>query len=88
MCALLGVTPAGFYASQARQTCLRSLEDERLIAQISAIYHESHQLYGSPRVTRQLLSEGVTAGRRKVARLMRRSAFTAEAPEPIAVPGS
>ena len=71
MCALLGVTPAGFYASQARQTCLRSLEDDLLKAQIVAIYHESHQLYGSPRVTCQLLSEGVAAGRRRVARLMR-----------------
>ena len=71
MCALLGVTPAGFYASRTRQTSRRSLEDAHLKAQISVIYHNSKQLYGSPRVTRQLLIEGVAAGRRRVARLMR-----------------
>jgi putative transposase len=71
MCALLGVTPGGFYASRARQASLRSIEDARLQAQIDAVYRRSHQLYGSPRVTCQLRTEGVAAGRRRVARLMR-----------------
>lgn len=71
MCALLGVTPGGFYASRARRASRRSLENARLWAQIDAVYQKSHELYGSPRVTRQLRSEGVAAGRRRVARLMR-----------------
>jgi putative transposase len=71
MCALLGVTPGGFYASRARQASLRSVEDARLQAQIDVVYRTSHQLYGSPRVTYQLRTEGVAAGRRRIARLMR-----------------
>jgi transposase InsO family protein len=71
MCAVLGVTPAGFYASRARSASRRSLQDERLGEQIDIVYQKSHRLYGSPRVTSQLRAEGVTAGRRRVARLMR-----------------
>lgn len=71
MCALLGVTAAGFYASRARATSRRSVEDARLRAQIESVYEKSRRLYGSPRVTRQLRIEGVVSGRRRVARLMR-----------------
>ncbi len=71
MCALVGVTPAGFYASRARQSSRRSIEDARLKEQIDVIYQKSQRLYGSPRVTCQLRIEGVAAGRRRVARLMR-----------------
>ena len=71
MCAVLGVTPAGFYASRSRPASVRSLQDERLREQIDIVYQKSHRLYGSPRVTCQLRCEGVAAGRRRVARLMR-----------------
>jgi len=39
--------------------------------QVATVYQKSYQLYGSPRVTRQLRAEGVTAGRRRIARMMR-----------------
>jgi transposase InsO family protein len=71
MCALLGITASGFYASRVRQASRRSLEDAHLTAQIEAVHRKSHQLYGSPRVTFQLRTQGVAAGRRRVARLMR-----------------
>lgn len=71
MCAVLGVTPAGFYASRARPVSRRWREDERLREQIDIVHQKSGRLYGSPRVTRQLRNNGVTASRRRVARLMR-----------------
>ena len=71
MCALLGVTTGGFYASRVRGASRRSVEDARLRAQIDSVYQKSRRLYGSPRVTHQLRMEGVVAGRRRVARLMR-----------------
>lgn len=71
MCTLFGVTRGGFYASQSRGASERSRRDDRLRAQIATVFRKSHQLYGSPRVTRQLHTEGVPVGRRRVARLMR-----------------
>jgi transposase InsO family protein len=38
---------------------------------VSAVFHGARGLYGSPRVTRELAHQGVSVGRRRVARLMR-----------------
>jgi putative transposase len=71
MCALLGVTRGGFYAWQRRQASERARQDEQLIEQVRQVHQRSRGYYGSPRVTGQLRREGVTVGRRRVARLMR-----------------
>jgi len=73
MCALLGVTRGGFYAWARRQPSERQLQDAELIEQVREVHERSRGYYGSPRVTGQLRRQGVTVGRRRVARLMRRA---------------
>ena len=71
MCDLYGVTRAGFYAWRKRQPSSRSQEDARLLEHVRAAHARSRGFYGSPRVRGQLHLEGVSVGRRRVARLMR-----------------
>lgn len=71
MCALMGVTRGGYYAWVARQPSTRSKADSELVEQVRQVHSNSRGYYGSPRVTGQLLLDGVRVGRRRVARLMR-----------------
>jgi len=71
MCALYRVTRGGFYAWQSRQPSERTNQDARLTERIRQVHQQSRGNYGSPRVARQLRCEGVSVGRRRVARLMR-----------------
>jgi putative transposase len=71
MCAILGVSRAGFYAWRSRPPAARTRDDRRLEVEIAAIHAESHQRYGSPRVHAELRERGQRTGRKRVARLMR-----------------
>lgn len=73
MCALHGVTRAGFYAWQARLPSQRSQQDAQLLEQVRDAHERSRGFYGSPRVTGQLRLDGFAVGRRRVARLMRQA---------------
>ena len=69
-CALLQVSRAAYYGWSAGAASARSLRDEELLEQISAIHTASRGTYGSPRITRKLRERGLRAGRKRVARLM------------------
>jgi putative transposase len=71
MCRCLHVSRSGFYAWQRRPPSERAQEDRRLLARIHAAHEQSRRTYGSPRVHQALLAEGHSAGRHRVARLMR-----------------
>lgn len=71
MCALYGVSRAGFYAWCKRDPSVRQREDQALSARVRQAHADSRGLYGSPRVTQQLRLDGHSVGRRRVARLMR-----------------
>jgi putative transposase len=71
MCAVHGVTRAGFYAWQARLPSERSQQDAQLLEQVRLAHERSRGFYGSPRVAGQLRLDGLAVGRRRVARLMR-----------------
>lgn len=77
LCATLGVSRAGFYASQTRPPAPRTLADERLGLEITAIHAESRQRYGSPRVHAELGARGCCTSRKRVARLMREHGLAA-----------
>ena len=71
MCRQLRVSASGYYAWRKRPESLRSKSDRELVPRIKRIHAESKGVYGSPRVTAQLASEGYRVGRNRVARLMR-----------------
>jgi putative transposase len=71
MCRLHAVSPAGFYAWSRRPASARSVEDQRLVAQIRKVHVDSRETYGSPRVHGALRQQGETAGKRRIERIMR-----------------
>jgi putative transposase len=71
LCRTLQVSRAGFYAWQGRPPAPRARADDRLGLEIAAIYAESRQRYGSPRVHAELADRGCRTSRKRVARLMR-----------------
>jgi putative transposase len=71
MCEVLDVSPSGYYVRRGRPPSAREMANRELVKKIKAVYNESHETYGSPRVYRQLKKEGVACGENRVARLMR-----------------
>lgn len=71
MSRLLQVSRSGFYAWNKRAESARARSDRALLVDIKAAHHVSRGVYGSPRVHRELLAQGHTVGRGRVARVMR-----------------
>jgi transposase InsO family protein len=72
MCRVLDVTRSGYYAWQPEKTGPREQENQILVGHIRKEYKTSRQTYGSPRIWAALQGQGVTCGRHRVARLMRK----------------
>ncbi len=73
LCRVLKVSPSGFYAWPDRPPSQRSLTDAVMTERIRAIHVESDDSYGMPRVRAELVDQGVTISRKRVARLMRKA---------------
>ena len=71
MCRVLGVSPSGYYAWRAREPSARCQADEALKVHIRAIHERSRGTYGVPRVQAELVAEGRSVSRKRIARLMR-----------------
>ena len=77
-CSLLDVTSGGYYAWRERPESERSRADRMLAVQIASIFQEFKQVYGSPRIWKELREQhAVCCGRNRVARLMRREKLRA-----------
>jgi len=72
LCRVLGVSRVGFYAWRTRPPSVRALRDAELERLSAAMFAESRQTYGAPRVHAELQARSVHASRKRVARLMRR----------------
>jgi putative transposase len=72
MCAVLEVSPAGYYAWRERPVNARAASNSTLLAEIRQVHHNSGQRYGSPRVHAALRTQGRGASRGRIERLMRR----------------
>lgn len=75
---MLEVSTSGYYAWRKQPDSHRKKENVKLAAHIKAIYEESKQTYGSPRVYLELSDRGVRCGKNRVARLMRASGIQAK----------
>ena len=73
MCRVLRVQRSGYYAWKARPKSARTLADESLLESIKRSFENSHGIYGSPRVHRDLREDGVLCGEKRVARLMQQA---------------
>jgi putative transposase len=81
MCRVLEVSRAGYYAWRVRPLCERRKTDQVLTAQIQGIQTDVKRRYGSPRVQMELRARGFSAGKHRVARLMREAGVLANRPK-------
>ncbi|WP_457033711.1 IS3 family transposase [Kitasatospora sp. P5_F3] len=72
-CELLKVSRAAFYARRTAVPGPRVVRDAELTERITEVHENSRGSYGAPRVHAVLRRDGERCGRRRVARLMRRS---------------
>lgn len=77
-CAVLEVSPSGYYAWLERGLSARAQANARLGEQIVEVHRSSRRRYGSPRVWEELRARGERCGRHRVARLMWRMGLRAK----------
>jgi transposase InsO family protein len=77
VCKVMQVSPSGFYAARGRQESTHARDDRRLRVLVRASFDESRRRYGSPRVHRDLLEQGVRVSPKRVARLMQEDGLKA-----------
>jgi len=71
MCRVLDVSRSRYYAWRRRSQGLRQKENERLLERIKEAYKIGRRTYGSPRITKELIENGIFCGKNRIARLMR-----------------
>ena len=71
LCKVLDVSPSGYYAWRGRPPSAREMANRALVKKIKAVYNDSYETYGSPRIYRELQAQGVACSENRVARLMR-----------------
>lgn len=73
---------SGFYdwLKRQRQPGRRAAEDAVLVQEIKRVHSENEEVYGSPRITRELRKAGIRCGRHRVARIMRCARVVGRAP--------
>jgi len=70
LCRVLGVSRSGYYAWHNRLPSQRQQTNEHLAQQMIRIHQQSHQVYGSPRIMRELRHQGFWYNRKRIVRLM------------------
>ncbi len=78
MCQVLKVSRSGYYDWYDRPESQRSKENKALVKEIRDIHKNSHQTYGSPRITEELKENGYSCSRQRVARLMHKNGILAK----------
>lgn len=78
MCSVLKVARSGYYAWRRMPISKREEENIMLTEKIKDCYNDNKKRYGSPRIYKQLQHDGVSCGRHRVARLMRRAGLKAQ----------
>ena len=77
MCRVLQVSASGYYDWRKREPSARERANEVLWGEIQTVYENSRCTYGSPRVHAALQQTGISCGRHRVARLMRKNGLKA-----------
>lgn len=79
LCEWLGVSSAGYYKWRNSEESARSKANRQLTRKIEKIFYENDTNYGSPRIYKELRSQGECVGRSRVERLMRDAGLVGKA---------
>jgi putative transposase len=79
MCKVLSVSRSGFYAWRRRSPSSQQLHRRQLSELILEAHQASGRTYGSPRVHRELIAQGVPCAENTVAKLMRQQGIRSKA---------
>nr|WP_244898654.1 IS3 family transposase [Staphylococcus lutrae] len=71
MCKVLGVSKSGYYDWKKRPASSQQKRRDRLKKEIYKVYIGSQKRYGSPKITKELMKEGIKISQRTVTRLMK-----------------
>jgi putative transposase len=77
MCRVLEVSVSGYYAWCKRSPSEHSREDAHLAEPVKTAFQANRGGYGSPQVHAELQAQGITWGRKRLARLMREQGLAA-----------
>lgn len=84
LCEAFSVSRSGYYARESRKPGPRFEQNQQLLGPMEAIHHHRHtRAYGSPRMTHELRSLGLTCSENRVARLMRSQGMRARPRKPF-----
>lgn len=73
LCSVLDVSISGYHDWLNRPESARSLENKRLTAKIERFHRQSNDIYGSPKIHKDLVADGEVCSKNRVARLMKRA---------------
>lgn len=71
MCRVYSVSVSGYRSWKRRGKSVRAQDDEMLLERIVHIFNQYDQIYGSPKIHKELRKEGIYVGVKRVARIMR-----------------
>jgi putative transposase len=71
MCRVLEVKRVSYYEWQRRSPSKRTIENLRLLLEIKSIYKKSGETYGSPKIWKEMLRNGIRCSHKRIARLMK-----------------
>lgn len=77
MCKVFKVTKSSYYHWLNNGPSARWKENEKLLVEIKTIFKDSHNTYGSPRITQELRANGWVVSLNRVAKLMRTAGLKA-----------
>jgi putative transposase len=77
LCSALGVSRSGFHAWLTRRPSPHAVEDEQIARRVRASFLASDRTYGTRRVWRDVLAEGIHCGLHRIERLMRQQGLRA-----------
>jgi transposase InsO family protein len=72
MVEVFDVSRSGYYQWRKRPESIRAKANRALVSEIERVHEESRERYGSPRIYRELKSNGIACSENRVARLMRK----------------
>lgn len=71
MCKVLAVSKSGYYIWLKRPVSNQKKKKAKLAAKIKHIHVQSRGIYGSPKITKVLASEGINVSQKTVATIMK-----------------